>query len=418
MSLRRNTLWNLVGSGLPLLAAAVAIPYTLQQLGSEAFGVLTLVWTLIGYFSLFDFGVGRALTVEVSRRVGEGGPLALGSVLRAGLFLTGLAGLLGVAVVAALAQPLATQWLSISAPWQHQATLAFWITAVGVWPTTVTSGLRGALEGLNRFGASNVARMVMGIWMFGAPAVAIYWHGPDLAAIAVYLVVGRCLVLAGLLWPLAGYWRSGDKGVDRDDFSKLGVYGAWVSVTGVVGPLMVYGDRFFVSAAVGAESLPLYAIPQEGLLRLLLISGALMAALLPRLAAVDEQEAARQYRRILGRMAAVMGLLCGAAGIVAYPVMQVWISPTFATQAMPIVAILCVGVWVNSLASLPFTLLQARGNPRLTAMLHLAELGVYLVVLWWATGQWGLIGAAVAWVARVVLDAVLLQIAVRRLYGV
>lgn len=418
MSLKHNTLWNLAGSGLPLLAAAVAVPYTLRQLGSEAFGVLTLVWSLIGYFSLFDLGVGRALTVEVSRRLGEGGPKAVGPVLRAGLLLTGLAGLLGVAVVAALARPLATQWLSISAPWQHSAMLAFWITAVGVWPTTVASGLRGALEGLDRFGASNLARMVMGIWMFGAPALAIILHGPDLAAIAVYLVAGRCLVLAGLLWPLAGYWRSGGKGVDRHDFSKLGGYGAWVTVTGIVGPLMVYGDRFFVSAAVGAEQLPLYAIPQEGLLRLLLISGALTAALLPRLAALDEQEAARQYRRLLGRVAAVMGLVCGAAGVLAFPVLHVWISPTFATQALPIVAILCVGVWVNSMASLPFTLLQARGNPRLTALFHLAELGVYLVVLWWATGQWGLIGAALAWVARVLLDAVLLQIAVRRLYGV
>ncbi len=418
MSLKRNTLWNLLGSALPLLVAAWAIPYTLQQLGNEAFGVLTLIWSLIGYFSLFDFGVGRALTVEVSRRVGEGGCVAVGPVLRAGLLLTGLAGLLGVVVVAALAQPLATQWLSISTPWQHPAMLAFWITAVGVWPTTVSSGLRGALEGLDRFGASNLARLAMGIWMFGAPAVAIFWHGPDLAAIAVYLVAGRCLVLVGLLWPLASYWRGGTKGLDRQDFSKLGGYGAWVTVTGIVGPLMVYGDRFFVSAAVGAEQLPLYAIPQEGLLRLLLISGALTAALLPRLAAVDEQEAARQYRRMLGRMASVMGVVCLGAGIVAFPVLQVWISPAFATQALPIVAILCVGVWINSIASLPFTLLQARGNPRLTALFHLAELGVYLVVLWWATGQWGLMGAALAWVARVLLDAVLLQIAVRRLYGV
>jgi O-antigen/teichoic acid export membrane protein len=67
MSLRNNTLWNLAGSGLPLIAAAALIPFMLQRLGNEAFGVLTLIWALIGYFSLFDMGVGRALTYELSK---------------------------------------------------------------------------------------------------------------------------------------------------------------------------------------------------------------------------------------------------------------------------------------------------------------------------------------------------------------
>jgi O-antigen/teichoic acid export membrane protein len=70
MSLRNNTLWNLAGSGLPLIAAAL-IPFMLHRLAiitqTEAFGVLTLIWALIGYFSLFDMGVGRALACELSK---------------------------------------------------------------------------------------------------------------------------------------------------------------------------------------------------------------------------------------------------------------------------------------------------------------------------------------------------------------
>lgn len=418
MSLKRNTLWNLAGSGLPLLAGVVAIPYALEHLGREAFGVLTLVWSLIGYFSLFDFGVGRALTVEISKRRGLSPELPVGPVLRAGMLLTLLAGIGGVAVVALLARPLATRWLSISPQLQDAAAQAFWITAWGVLPTTVSSGLRGALEGLDRFAASNLARMAMGVWMFLAPAWVIAWHGPDLGIIAAYLVAGRLLIMLCQFGPLAGHWRGGERTVDRNDFAKLGLYGVWVTITGIVGPLMVYGDRFFVSAAVGAEQLPLYAIPQEGLLRLLLIPGALTAALLPRLAALGPRQAASEYRRQLGRVGWIMGAVVIVAFAAAYPVLRVWISQDFATQALPIVAVLCIGVWVNALASLPFTLLQARGNPRLTALFHLLELGAYLVVLWWAAGHWGLMGAAMAWVARVVLDAVLLQFAVRRLYGV
>jgi O-antigen/teichoic acid export membrane protein len=61
MSLKRNTIWNLAGTGLPLLLGAITIPYLIARVGVEAFGVLTLVWALIGYFSLFDFGLGAHL---------------------------------------------------------------------------------------------------------------------------------------------------------------------------------------------------------------------------------------------------------------------------------------------------------------------------------------------------------------------
>ena len=71
MSLKKDTVYNLLGNGVPLLAAAVAIPYLLTSLGNEKFGLLALIWSLIGYFGLFDFGVGRALTYEVSRKKDE-----------------------------------------------------------------------------------------------------------------------------------------------------------------------------------------------------------------------------------------------------------------------------------------------------------------------------------------------------------
>ena len=109
---------------------------------------------------------------------------------------------------------------------------------------------------------------------------------------------------------------------------------------------------------------------------------------------------------------------CLAAALLAYPVLTVWLSAEFARAALPVVVVLCVGIWINSLAMLPYTLLHARGNPRLTALFHLAELLVYLLLLWWLSSWLGLLGAALAWVARVLLDLVLLQLAVRRLYGV
>ena len=418
MSLRRNTLWNLAGSAVPLLAGAALIPYTLGRLGNEAFGVLTLIWGLIGYFSLFDLGVGRALTYQLSQLMAAGRRTEIGPTLRAGMLLTLLAGLSGAGLIWVLAPGLAGHWLKISPALQHDSMQAFLIAALGVVPTTLASGLRGALEGLDRFSASNLSRIALGLWMFIVPAWSVYVHGPDLWMITVYLVLGRCLVVLGMGLQLRNELFASGARLEKRHLMGLWHYGFWVTVTGIVGPLMVYGDRFFVSAAVGAGQLPLYAIPQEGLLRLLLIPMALTGALLPRLAGMGAQEAASAYRQSHQRVMVSMLGICLLAGALAYPVLALWLSAEFARAALPVVLVLCVGVWINSMALVPYTLLHAKGNPRLTAIFHLLELLLYLLALWILSSWLGLLGAALAWVARVLLDLVLLQLAARRLYGV
>lgn len=418
MSLKRNTMWNLAGTAIPMVAALALTPFLLHRLGSEAFGVLTLVWGLIGYFSVFDLGVGRALTVQLSQLRAGGQVPDIGPLLRSGMLLTLAAGALGMALIGSLASGFAHHWLKISPALQDDARQAFLIAAVGVFPTTLASGLRGALEGLDRFAASNLSRVVLGIWMVAMPAWSVYFHGPRLETIALYLVLGRCLVVVGMAVQLREALFAGGVGFARCHFQALWNYGLWVTVTGIVGPLMVYGDRFFVSAAVGADQLPLYTIPQDVLLRLLLIPMALTGALLPRLAGMGVAEVGHAYRQTYRRVGLVMLLICLLAAALAYPALMVWISESFARDALPVVLILCAGVWVNSLASVPYTLLHAKGNPRLTALFHLAELLLYVLAVWLLSASFGLVGAALAWLLRVSLDWVLLHLAVRRLYGI
>ena len=410
MSLKKNTIWNIAGSGVPLIAAAALIPFTLRRLGNESFGVVTLIWALIGYFSLFDMGIGRALTFEMSKLRLAQEPWKISSKLLAGLTLTAAAGLLGVFVMLTLAPFLAGSWLSISPGLQHDTKLAFQIAAVGVLPTTINSGMRGALEGLECFAESNFNKIVLGLSMFILPAWVVWFHGPHLWVIALYLVVARLAVTVFGAVQLRHHLSSQYVSLRRDTRSLLS-YGFWVTVTGIVSPLMVYGDRFFVSATVGASQLPLYAIPQEGLQRLLMIPAALCGALLPHLAAQNGSAMAAIYHKNFKRIAFAMFGLCAFASSIAYPMFSWWLSSEFADKAISIVCVLAIGIWLNSMALVSYTVLHALGKPRITAIFHLIELVLYIVALYYLAHKYGLLGAAVAWVLRVLLDLVILRIA-------
>jgi O-antigen/teichoic acid export membrane protein len=413
MSLKRNILWNIAGAGAPLIIAVFSIPYLLRTLGSEGFGVLTLVWALIGYFSLFDFGIGKALTYELSRRSSsEMGELA--PYVQAGIALTCATGVLGAALTAVLAKPLSSNWLGISSNWERDAFIAFLIAAVGIIPTTITSGLRGALEGINRFSASNINRIALGSLMFALPAWAVSFHGNHLWIATLYMVAARLALMLVASYQLRQHLLSNSR-LKREHLNALLNYGAWLTVTGVIGPLMIFGDRFFVSAAIGTELLPQYVIPQEGLQRLLLIPAAICGALLPRMASLPRGQVLTEYKRNFKRVAWGMFGICAVVALVSYPVLSIWISTPFADSALTVTLILTVGIWFNAIAMVPYTIIHALGHPKITAIFHIIELFFYVVLLWMLANSFGLIGAALAWTGRVILDFILMRITMRKI---
>jgi O-antigen/teichoic acid export membrane protein len=67
----KNTFYNLMGYSVPLLFAILFIPLLINGLGKERFGLLSLSWVVIGYFSFFDFGIGKSVTKVIAEKIGN-----------------------------------------------------------------------------------------------------------------------------------------------------------------------------------------------------------------------------------------------------------------------------------------------------------------------------------------------------------
>ena len=93
--LARNTIWNLLGALLPMGVAVVSIPPLVNALGLDRFGLLSLAWVVIGYFSLFDAGIGRALTKLVAEKLGPNEEHSVPSLVWTSLVLLFALGVLG-----------------------------------------------------------------------------------------------------------------------------------------------------------------------------------------------------------------------------------------------------------------------------------------------------------------------------------
>ena len=402
-----------------MLLGLVTIPYLIRNTGLETFGVLTLVWALIGYFSIFDFGIGRALTHQVSSELAKGSNSNIAGTVKTGTLLMAAFGLAGGAILAFTAHQFGYKWLNVSAEIRQATSNALMIAAIGIPMTTLITGLRGVLEGFEDFRLANVYRLILGIANFGLPALSVLILGPSLEYMVASLVLARAVLLVAHWVSVSAKlaaWPS-PQPTGSIKLRELLHFGAWMTLSNIISPLLVTADRFIISNLLGAAVVAYYTVPFDLIVRLLIIPAALTSALFPRLTNLLQSQpaAARHlYRKSFLAVAGVMLPLSLVLALMSKIGLTIWVGSAFADRSWLIAAVLALGLLCNSLAQIPHAAVQAGGNIKGTAILHLTEFLVYIPFLYLAIQLYGLTGAAVAWVARVLLDLVLLMLMARR----
>lgn len=420
--LARNTLYNLIGQGVPLLLALLAFPLLIQQLGTDRFGALTLLWAIIGYFSLFDLGVSRALIKVVAEKSSAGEEDQVPAFIGTALILAGSLGVAAALLLAAMTPWLVTSTLSIPPELAQETRSALYILAASLPLVTTSATFKGVLEGKQRFGASNAIQVGMGAVTFMGPLAALPVSA-TLTAIAVVLAAGRIaawiayFISSARLFPPA-MPRLAPKAYAAKVLLRIG---GWMAVSSVIGPIMVYMDRFVIGSVISLAAVAYYVTPYEVVTKLWLIPGALAAVLYPAFSASFNQDRERTARLFgQGVKYAFIALfpITLALLTLSREVLELWIGAEFARNSYRVLQILAVGVLINSLAQIAYALVQGAGRPDLTAKFHLAELPFYLAALGWLVPAYGVMGAALAWTGRVTVDAVLLFYASGKLISV
>lgn len=416
MSIKKNTIWNLLGSFTPLLLGLAAVPFILERIGVERLGVLTLIWAAIGYFSIFDFGLGRALTQQVSKKLATGSSKDCADIVQLGLLLLIVAGVIGACIVLIAVFFFGVGWLNSSDHLVEELTNSLLVVALVIPVTTLTSGLKGILEGCERFDKVNLLKFILGLANFAAPVASIFVFGDDLLPIVISLAVARGLILLlHVLFVLRegfAFHNISFSGVRNANATELVSFGSWMTVSNLVSPLMVLMDRFFVSSIAGAAVVAFYSVPSDFLLRGLILPAAITTAAFPvfvKKMHTASQDVKALYKNVLWTI--FWGMSMVAFGVILFGGwgLNLWLGAEFSKNSYGVSCVLVVGILFNSLAQVPHSLIQSSGNAKLTSLVHLAEFVVYIPMLYGFIHYLGILGAAYAWLFRALLDFLLLH---------
>ena len=419
MSIVRNSAWNMFGIAMSTLFTIPSLAVYSRYLGIELLGLLTLTFSIVGYASNFDLGLSRALIRQVSINVDDKGTVKefMGTTT---IFVAILSLAVGAATWAAAGR--LTSYLKVSPLNSLDATNSFRWLSLSIPPYVLSLVAGSYYEGMEDFRTLNIMRSVTGGLNAIAGVACVCWI-PTLSAVVAALCVSRWLLCIAIFSMYRRHVNRADDivrpAILTFNFAALRAslsYGGWLTVTNIINPMMAYFDRFVLSHLAGAQVVAFYSVPSEIINRLLLIPGAISKALFPRLSKRRDTAAADHRSGIVLTLAASL-LTIIPIFIFARLILRVWMGPEYVGEPVTVLRILLVGFFFMSMAFSPFTDLQARGHSKATAFIHLAQVIPYLAALILMTTYYGILGTAVAWTARTMVDYFVMEYYSRRLSG-
>jgi len=406
--------WNLIGQLIPMISAIIVIPFFINMLGVEIFGVLTIFWMVVGYFSLFDFGLSRSLAKLVSKSLALNELDKIKTTVFTGLTLLLLLGCLAGFLVH-ISTDAIINLIGVSDETGAVVQKSFFFLSFAVPLVIVTTGIRGVLEGFSAFKVLSLIRMPIGSLMFLAPAIVLYITQGGLVEVTVTLLSIRGLGFLMHIILMKNYisnWFDIEL-FNTSQLSELFKFGGWVTVSSIVSPLLGQVDRFLISGVLGIAVVAFYSTPYEMATKLLVVSSALSGVLFPHVSKLVALGEIGEIKSLYLKATWIIALLLTPIGlflsVFSYDVISIWISKDFADSSWKVMSILSLGVVINGISNIPYSFIQGAGKPNVTALFHLVELALYIPLLYICILYYGLVGAACAWTFRVILDALMLH---------
>ena len=420
--LANNALITLLSQALPLVVAIFSIPYLVSGMGIERFGVLTLVWMVTGYYSLFDFGVGRALTKMVASKLGAGEEKDISALVWTALFFVFLMGMLGALIVYMISPYLVKEVFQITAELHNETLNVLYLLSLSLPVVICATSLRGILEAYQRFPFISIIRTPVGIMTFIGPLLVLNFS-QSLTYIVLALLFIRmveCLAYLLFCFYINPTLRKGVMPQIRY-LKPLLATGGWMTVSNIVGPTLLYLDRFLISTIISISAVAFYTTPFEVLHRLMIIPGAIVGVLFPAFSHSFEHDLERITvifsRGVKYTFIAMFPLILFITTF-AYEGLNLWLGGEFAQNSSSVLQILAVGSLIGSMTYMPYALIQAGGRSDFTAKLHFFEFPFYLIIMWWLTKNYGIDGAAFALTLRFSTDAIILFFKAKKLLDI
>lgn len=395
----RNSLWNLSGSALPMIAALATVPLLIAALGIEGFGIVTLIGSVIGYFGVLDVNLSAGAIKYLAESHAANQKRRFAETFWFGAMFYGGLGLVGGIAIFFSAGWLLDRFFTVSAALHADTVLALQIGAFGFAVTQVQNYLITVPQALQRYDRSAQGEAFFGIAVNVASVVAAM-AGYGIAGVIAVRIGISLLNIAYLLWLLRAFelelafcWPSPEVRRGLTSFS------AYAYLSKLASTLHQHGDKLIIGSLAGPVALAFYTVPATLASRVLGLTYRLGSVIYPRASALAATDRMDELRFIyLGAMRHITYINLVALGMIVLAgeeFLRRWVGEEFVAAGYPVLVLMTIALLVDSLTNIPSLVNDALGHPRVTGRFALARalIGISMVYIGCLLG--GIVGATI-----------------------
>lgn len=397
----RNTLLNLIGHAVPLLIGIFTIPYVVDGLGTERFGLLALSWVVLGHFNLFNLGLGVATTKYVAEALGRGEVDLIPKIVWSAASSQVIMGLIGAIILFGITDLLVERFLNIPTELISEAVTILKIIAVSIPIVLLSTSFRGVLAAAQRFDLINAITIPSSTFTFLLPAVGLYL-GFGLPGIVVLILLGRLLTFITFVAIVVRIFpQITTFSVSFSHFLQLFTFGGWVTITSILVPIYVYFDRFLIGSILTLAAVSYYTISYEIATRLYSLTQSLSQVLLPAFSSIKAENDLNTAGTLIARSIKYTVIIPGSIAILiavyAKDILQIWIGNEFAQESTLPLQILSLSVVFVSIGYILQSFVQGVGRPDIPPKINAIIVPIHIILVWTLVSELGIVGAACAY---------------------
>ncbi|HEY5993180.1 MAG TPA: oligosaccharide flippase family protein [Gallionellaceae bacterium] len=408
MSLKRNILANYIGQIYVTLIGIVLVPVYIKYMGAEAYGLVGFFAMLQAWFMMLDMGLTPAMSRETARfRGGAIDAASLRRLLRTleGIFI--VVGALGAIAIITGAGYIATSWLKVRELPLSEVQQSIILMALIIALRWVCGLYRSTIGGFEQIVWLNGISVIIATVRFaliipfliyvGATPEKFFGYQLVVALVETLVFVTQAYRLMPVVdagTPVSWEWQS-LRSVLKFSFSIAFVSVVWVLITQT--------DKLILSSLLPLSDYAAFTLAVLVASGITLIGSPISGALLPRMARLnaegDEAGLIRLYRNATQMVAVIVIPAALVLALFAEQVLWAWTgNAEIARKAAPVLALYAVGNGIMSLAAFPYYLQFAKGDLNLHMIGNAIFVVLFVPLLIWAAGKYGMEGAGYAWV--------------------
>lgn len=403
-----SAIWNIATIIVTAIGAFVTMPIIINGIGTDNYGLFSIILMIGGFAALQDFGLGEATLRYVSYYNEKKNLAGINRVVQSSLTVY----IITISIVFFLLQVFAIQIIDLFKLQPDQVDIglvAIRLGAVGFFISTLDQAMQKIPEALLRYDISNKVSIVFTILRFVLMIGAVHYGfgliGLVCATILIsalrlimFYIISYRLVPGIEIYPI--YNKQGIKEVFN--------FSIYSFINQIISQISQNTDRIILGVFFSTSAVGFLSAPKDLIQRASGITGAAGKSLFPTFSSMLDKDAmANLYKKSLWLLSLFTMILLIPLAIIMPDFLTIWISPEFSSNSSEFASLFTLGMAFNGGVIVYFSLLKGTNRINLLTKIMSTLTIISIIVTVILVYEYGLIGAGVrailfSWIGTVI----------------